>query len=186
MRRIASLITIASTVALLAVALTIVPRRSAPPAPAAGASLVTSPAPPGRPVLRLVQYAQSGSGQVCDGDSCGSGVPIPLTFTVPANAGPARATITTSVQYRASGRARFIIHPEFKKLAGARVALLPPSRPLLPTGGRWQSATVEFESVPLAPGATYRLWIYASLTDRDSNQARIGTAKVLTTVELGS
>lgn len=141
-------------------------------APHLAARAVPPPTLPGS--VNIVRYQRGGATAFCNGDSCGASGSgnSSLLFTLPASSIPYRSTLTISFRYRGTGKnAAFAVSGTLSR-SGPSIVTSPATRPLGPTGGRYQSATMVFRPALLAGGVNYTLGISADISHH------VGSARI--------
>jgi hypothetical protein len=178
MRRVVSvLLSVAAVVAAVVVAVGFA-RSSPGTAQHLSARGVPPPTLPGS--VNVVRYQRAGTEAFCRDGSCGAGGSSGsnLEFSLPASSVPYRSTLTISFRYQATGKdAAFTVRGTVDG-PGHLVATAPATRPLGPTGGAFESATMVFRPALLVGGVTYTFSVAADIS-RHVGNARIGVSNVV-------
>lgn len=164
-RAVAIVLTIMCVVlaAVVSVLLAVAAHRTPSHQEAAGKGI--TPTLPGS--ITIVRYQRLGASQDCHGTRVAAGR-IPR-FTLPASASPYRATLTVSFRYGARGSTgtTFAVKPlvaaPLAPFPPSQPTLLPPDRPLMPTGSRSTTTTILSQVSSLYGGHQYRLAMQTSM-----------------------
>jgi len=132
-------------------------------------------------VERVQRFYLAGPTADYSGDSGGIGTVAPLVWTQSSDE-PATAVVELSFQYRTRGQGPFVVDLGVREVDGKRTVVRPEELTLAPAP-EGSTTTVRFLVPHLASGRTYEAQIGVNSVFPAKGVNRIGTRKVVLTVE---